>query len=68
METQKKLLKYKDVRTKLGGISTATLWRLQQLEDFPAPVVIRNAPYLIESELDQWIDAQPRASRTGVAS
>jgi predicted DNA-binding transcriptional regulator AlpA len=58
------LLKTPAVKAKLGSISTTTLWRLRQDPTFPRPVSLRGLPAWVSSELDAWIESQPRLDRT----
>lgn len=53
------------VRSLCGGISDMTLWRWINDRDFPQPIYIGGRRYWKESDVSNWLDAQP--AERGVA-
>lgn len=46
-----------------GGISEPTLWRVRQVPDFPAAIMIGRTPFFDEHQIDLYIDRQPRENK-----
>jgi len=58
-ETQETILRSKEVRKRLGDISTTTFWRIRQkCDDFPTSVEVKGTSIKgwHESEVNQWIN------------
>jgi len=51
----------KEVRTKLGGVSPATFWRMRQDPSFPRAVQFpAGGKGWVESEVEDWINGLSR--------
>jgi hypothetical protein len=52
----------------LLGVNRETLrvW-MRTIAGFPRPIIVRNRPYLLANELDEWIAQQRRGGPTDAA-
>ncbi len=55
-----RMISLRELERKLGGLSRTSVWALRRSPDFPAAVLLGNAPRYIESEIDAWLLTQPR--------
>lgn len=61
-ESSKRLIPKSEVKERLGGISDATLWRMEKRGEVPRSIRIsRGRVMWIESEIDALIDARASA-------
>lgn len=51
------LLKLRDLM-EIMKISRSTLWRVQQREDFPKPMILMGCKRWRREELQEWLDQQ----------
>lgn len=61
-DVQETILRSKEVRKRLGGISNTTFWRLRKKCDFPKSVKIKGTSIIgwHESAVNQWIIDKPK--------
>lgn len=52
-----RILRFPELKKKLGGVSTVTVWRWEKEGNFPKRIKLGgNARGWIESEVDRWIE------------
>ena len=64
--SQDQMLQQADV-CRLLGISAPTFWRWRNDTDFPRAVVIRRRNFFRLSEVNDWLNRQPRAGKRTTA-
>ena len=61
-ETPTRLLRYPDVKPRIGGLARSTVWRLEKAGKFPEHRQISaNAVGWLESEIDEWVASRHTA-------
>ena len=60
VSTSTQLIPRKIVKQRLGGCSDMTIWRLQQSNGFPVPVMINHRAFYYAHEFDEWLKSRPR--------
>ena len=65
-ETPARLLRFAEVKPRIGNLARSTVWRLEKARKFPAHRQISaNAVGWLESEIEEWIAERLAAPRTG---
>jgi predicted DNA-binding transcriptional regulator AlpA len=58
-----RLISFRELSDRLGGLSRTTIWRMQRRGDFPRPIPI--SPGRVcwdESAVDQWVEGRINAA------
>jgi prophage regulatory protein len=56
-----RIIRFPELRKKIGGLSTVTVWRWEKEGTFPKRIKLgRNAVGWIESEVDAWIEQRAK--------
>ena len=65
-ETPARILRFVEVKPRIGDLARSTVWRLEKAGKFPAHRQISaNAVGWLESEIEEWIAERKAAPRAG---
>ena len=58
-----RLISFKEVQSRTGGLSSVTYWRLRKAKQFPEPIAVSaNRKVWREEDITAWIAAKTSAS------
>ncbi len=58
-----KLISFRELSSRLGGLSRTTIWRMHRQGDFPPPIsVSRGRKLWDETAIDRWIEGRINAA------